>query len=594
MRNVEKMGFSPYSMLWRLLLTLLVFVLSPHGLASVSRKRGVGIPNWRGVNMEARLSKTRGKPGLHEPPQQRRSLQSMEPPSPLSSLMEIEEINAISSRGELTCGINATRAFCWGVPRDLADLFNINGSVISMESMEEMVHEAGDAWRMLEVGPNFACGIQLYTDVLYCLGLGSLGQLGNGIKEDSAFPVCTLPDVATVSVGKNHACAIKLDGSGYCWGKGVDYQLGDGVAENSATPVLVPSRGAWLQLVAGDTVTCGVTLNGTLFCWGSSTTGLLGLGSSVSVKETPTQLGPPSARVGDEWAGVYTGFQYVCAYTLMGDCYCWGGEGDSFFSTSTPTLVFNSTVSGYIIVGVSVGSLHACALGLDSQSGVGRVLCWGDNVYGQSLPASEITVIETPTLVNKLLPYDVIAVSASNFHTCAQTQETTVCFGDGRYFGIDAGEGVVTFAEIQWALDPYPDCANPACKTCHDLPDGTETCERCVGGHFLVPQANSTAFGCEPCPDTQCSTFECGSNIQCPEGNSFYTLPECTEPQPPAPPSTSPPPSPPPPSPPPPSTPPPPSPSPPTPSPGPPPSPSPTPPCKWFLPGMGLTQKHVF
>eukprot|EP00967_Tisochrysis_lutea_P013923 scaffold15619_cov23-Tisochrysis_lutea.AAC.1 len=82
---------------------------------------------------------------------------------------------------------------------------------------------------------------------------------------------------------------------GYSWGKGTDYQLGDGVAEDSALPVPVYSEEVWLQLVAGDKVTCGVTVKGTMFCWGSGSTdlgatGLLGLGSSVTVAETPTQV----------------------------------------------------------------------------------------------------------------------------------------------------------------------------------------------------------------------------------------------------------------------------------------------------------------
>eukprot|EP00967_Tisochrysis_lutea_P013924 scaffold15619_cov23-Tisochrysis_lutea.AAC.2 len=56
---------------------------------------------------------------------------------------------------------------CRGVAQqDQVDLFGINGSTISMESMVEIVHEGGDEWKTLDAGPNFACGIQLYTDVL--------------------------------------------------------------------------------------------------------------------------------------------------------------------------------------------------------------------------------------------------------------------------------------------------------------------------------------------------------------------------------------------------------------------------------------------
>eukprot|EP00967_Tisochrysis_lutea_P001199 scaffold1572_cov21-Tisochrysis_lutea.AAC.2 len=240
-----------------------------------------------------------------------------------------------------------------------------------MESMVQIVHEAGDEWKTLDVGIDFACGIQLYTDVLYCWGIGNQGQLGNGLTQNSAFPVCTLPDVASVSVGKHHACAIKLDGSGYCWGNGRDYQLGNGVGAVSTTPVLVQSQEAWLQLVAGDKVTCGVTVNGNLYCWGTDSTssenGLLGLGGEP-VAQTPTQLegdeaetllpcvsilfmavsklGAPSDYLdptsdsydtADEWAGVYTGFRSVCAYTNFGDCFCWGMVVQSYLTASKPT-----------------------------------------------------------------------------------------------------------------------------------------------------------------------------------------------------------------------------------------------------------------
>eukprot|EP00983_Pelagomonas_calceolata_P031574 989856-Pelagomonas_calceolata.AAC.7 len=58
----------------------------------------------------------------------------------------------------------------------------------------------------------------------------------------------------------------------------------------------------------------------------------------------------------------------------------------------TRMCVITSSLSsgnpGYIVEGVSVGNYHSCALGTDSESLMGRVLCWGDNVYGQSFPGS--------------------------------------------------------------------------------------------------------------------------------------------------------------------------------------------------------------
>jgi uncharacterized membrane protein len=181
----------------------------------------------------------------------------------------------------------------------------------------------------VSAGDNFTCAL---TDdgEAFCWGRNSDGELGNGDadgpelcdilfdddnsadaevdfgpdsedKEDSEVderPCSKVPvkvatgsqgfapeQVAQVSAGGDHSCAVTTDSAVYCWGKNDFGQLGNGTTTESSVPVKV-GRGS--QRLAGEGVTdissgyqlgCAV-FDGDLFCWGENLDGQLGNGDA--------------------------------------------------------------------------------------------------------------------------------------------------------------------------------------------------------------------------------------------------------------------------------------------------------------------------
>ena len=63
----------------------------------------------------------------------------------------------------------------------------------------------------------------------------------SGLGPESVGPggVGLLSNVAAIAPGTRHACALKTDGTVWCWGKNDRGQLGDGTKVDSAYPVKV-------------------------------------------------------------------------------------------------------------------------------------------------------------------------------------------------------------------------------------------------------------------------------------------------------------------------------------------------------------------
>jgi len=89
--------------------------------------------------------------------------------------------------------------------------------------------------------------------------------------------------VAEVSLGSNHTCARKTDGTLWCWGLNDSGQLGDGTIGSNPLPEQVASLGSSVvQVALGFRQTCARKSDGTLWCWGGNLEGMLGNGTTVS------------------------------------------------------------------------------------------------------------------------------------------------------------------------------------------------------------------------------------------------------------------------------------------------------------------------
>ena len=118
-----------------------------------------------------------------------------------------------------------------------------------------------------------------------CWGLNLYGKLGDGTIDYSAVPVDVVglgTGVLTVSAAAGHTCALVADGSARCWGNNFFGQLGDGNSgpgSNQTTPVdIIHVENDVAAISAGGLHTCALTTAGAVVCWGMNTYGQLGLG----------------------------------------------------------------------------------------------------------------------------------------------------------------------------------------------------------------------------------------------------------------------------------------------------------------------------
>lgn len=218
-----------------------------------------------------------------------------------------------------------------------------------------------DAFIQVEVGgggggSNFSCGIR--TDgTLACWG--SFGASGNdtfthlaaGSEEFCAIAeqdgtlncreleyVGPPPDGAfeRVSVGDEHACALRADGTVECW------------TELDPEPAMPPNE-LFQQVSAGDFYSCGLTLEYGVLCWGELGAGLV--------------LG--------QFSFIDCGRGFGCGIRPTGALDCWTGSEDE----GLPELPDGEFTT------LSVGKFHGCGVRTD-----GSVACWGENGEGQASP----------------------------------------------------------------------------------------------------------------------------------------------------------------------------------------------------------------
>src|SRR5206468_503771 len=114
------------------------------------------------------------------------------------------------------------------------------------------------------------------------------GQLGNGSTTDSAMPVDVsglTTNVAAVSAGQSHTCALTTGGGIKCWGYNGYGQLGNGSTATmgcycTPTPVDVSGLTSGVAAVSAEShATCGLTTAGGVKCWGASYAGQVGNGT---------------------------------------------------------------------------------------------------------------------------------------------------------------------------------------------------------------------------------------------------------------------------------------------------------------------------
>ncbi|MFM7718251.1 MAG: InlB B-repeat-containing protein [Actinomycetota bacterium] len=255
----------------------------------------------------------------------------------------------------------------------------------------------------------------------------------------SATYAGTFPPITPLKVaaGEVHACAVNASGTGGCWGSDGNGRLGDGGANTDqviTSAVAMPASRTFLEISGGGAHTCALADNGRAYCWGSDGNGQLGNGAttgdqaSPSLVSTVTTFTEISASAGASGSGS----AHTCGLATVssvGRIYCWGsdlygqvGNGATTGDQAEPVLLaLPSGVSGF--ARVSAGLNHTCAL-----TDAGVAYCWGRDNFGQLGDAGTNTDQPSPVAVAGGLTFTEIAAGA--YSTCAiATSGAAYCWG---------------------------------------------------------------------------------------------------------------------------------------------------------------------
>jgi alpha-tubulin suppressor-like RCC1 family protein len=282
------------------------------------------------------------------------------------------------------CGIKSDdTAWCWG--SDTGDWLGNGGGDNS--GIEPRVVLGGATWKYLASGYGFTCGIRT-DNSLWCWGVNSAGQLGDGTTTQQTTPVNIQPGTswAIISAGGNSAgqdwsrgftCGVRLDGGRYCWGQNDRSQLGNVVTLSSVTiPTPIDDKGNFLQIAGGGGSFCGIKADATLWCWGDDGYGVLGNGASGSSSQ------PSQVTGGGTWKTVMVGFggsNHACGIKTDDTLWCWGsdvraqlGNGATTANQQSPVQIGADTWKVVTGGGDFNGEGWTCGIKTDDT-----LWCWG-------------------------------------------------------------------------------------------------------------------------------------------------------------------------------------------------------------------------
>jgi len=238
-----------------------------------------------------------------------------------------------------------------------------------------------------------------------CWGHGAFGVPGR-VQIDAPTDIPGVTGAVQVSVGAaGMACARTAASGVVCWGSGA---LGDGKMSVEAAPVEIPGLRDVVHVAVGATASCVLTTRGEVLCWGRTEMGDNGQAPQLQLASRPL-LDRPHA------AGLAAGDERTCFIGNAGDVRCRGPIG----ATSEPVRKLGP------IAELAIALRHSCVRHIE-----GRVLCWGENDYGQLGDGTTIAHAD-PAPTDPSI-YDARSIAATFGRTCAVRRTgALVCWGGG-------------------------------------------------------------------------------------------------------------------------------------------------------------------
>lgn len=245
--------------------------------------------------------------------------------------------------------------------------------------------------------------------------------------------------VQQLSLGANHSCLLRDDGTVYCWGDNTDGKLGDGTTIARSVPTAVQGlpTGA-VSIGAGEYHTCAVLKDDSVWCWGGNDAYELGLGTNTMTSSpTPVRVlttsdlpdGGQTDPVPLAARSLAVGGAHTCAVS-DGTALCWGENqsgGHGGQCGRDPALYDDVRLARAVVglggvIEVSTGDEFTCARKDDSS-----VWCWGVNANGELGNGGTDSFVPVGNGLTS-----VKSIEAGDEHVCVQKADSSVwCWGYG-------------------------------------------------------------------------------------------------------------------------------------------------------------------
>ncbi len=327
---------------------------------------------------------------------------------------------------------------------------------------------ACDGVAAITVGREHACALRDGGSIV-CWGGNARGELGDGttlMRAAPAEPVVGVSDAVAISAGDEHTCVVRAGSTVACWGVNGYGQLGDGSTTDRSTPVAVPGVADAVDVVAASSFTCALRASGSVVCWGLNRDNQLGNGTGA---DSSTPVGVPVVAGA---IAIAAGGAGACALAAGGSIWCWGSNSQGQLGDGS-TAARSAPVSVVDIAdatAIALGDRHACALRGDRT-----VWCWGAGTEGE-LGDGARSSRSRPVLVASIA--DVVAISAGGARSCARdARGRTYCWGDASSGAL--GDGSVTDAPSPvrvTGLDDSRRLAQGSSSSCALRADGRVAC----------------------------------------------------------------------------------------------------------------------
>ncbi len=243
-----------------------------------------------------------------------------------------------------------SKIYCWG--RNTSGQLGLGGE--TDQNWHGIAKISSDLEFDKLVNPNTGntfCGLTKNSHKLYCWGDNRFGQINNSADKAITTPTEVIVpgdgNITSVSIGYQHTCALKSDGSVYCWGDNSAGQTGTGDTTNKVeAPKKVASNANFTSITTSEGSSCGISDNKTLYCWGRYATG-----GVKANKPTPVNNIPGNPKI--DFVNI---FNYskdqdnavsIAVVTENNLVYVWGNNNYGRLATgdenmiTTPTQVLN-------------------------------------------------------------------------------------------------------------------------------------------------------------------------------------------------------------------------------------------------------------